>query len=80
MLTGDSIDRHQHQSPNIEETDNDTRINQKQDIVDIEPTSGSDSEVSDVGGASQEGTSDTDNDITLWFRKIIFSPSPFLES
>ena len=71
-LEDDPIDIYQHQLPNVEDTDTDTSTNQQQDIVDIKPTAGSDSNVSAVVVASQEGTSDTDEVLepTLWFIKI----------
>ena len=58
--TGYLIDRHQNQSKNIEETNTDTSSNQQEDIVEIEPTSGSDSEGIYVVGAALEGTTDTE--------------------
>ena len=72
-MTGDTIDRHQNQSPNVEETNTDTRTNKQQDIVDIELTYGSDYNGSDVVGADQEGTADTENEVdpTLWFSNIL---------
>ena len=73
FLTGDLADRHHNESPNVEETNTDTRTNQQHDIVDIEPTSGSDFEVSSVGGAAQEVTYDTDDEVkpTLWLGSIL---------
>ena len=50
---GHNLQTHQHLSSNIEYTDTNTRTNQQQDIVDIKPTSSSDSEVSAVGRPAQ---------------------------
>ena len=73
MLTGEPIDRHHHQSPNVEDNNTNTSSNQKQDIFDIELESGSDYEVIDVGGASQEGTYGTDDEVdtVLCFGNIL---------
>ena len=70
-FAGDPIYRHQHHSQNVEDTNNDNRTNQQQNIVDIEASSASDSEGSDFGGATKEGTADADNEVesTSWFRK-----------
>ena len=72
-LTGDRVERHQHPSQNVEETDTNTSSNQQHNIVDIESYFASDYEGSYVGGASLEGAYDKDDDdeTTLWFRKII---------
>ena len=73
FLTGDLVDRHHNELPNVEETNTDTRTNQQHDIVDIEPTSGSDFEVSSVGGDAQEVTYDIDDEVepTFWLRSIL---------
>ena len=72
-VTGDPIDRYQHQSQNSDETDTDTSTNKKHNIVDIEASFTSDSEGSSVGGAVIEVTADTDDegDPTLWFSKVL---------
>ena len=72
-LTGDPIDRHQHQSQNVEQNDTDTSTNQQHNIVEIEASSANDSEGSSIGEAAIEGTADTDDEVdpTLWFSKII---------
>ena len=81
-LIGYLIDRHQHQSPNVEKTNTDTSSNQQEDIVEIKPTSGSDYEGISVSGAALEGTADTEEkfDTSLWFSKFLSLPSHFLES
>ena len=70
-LTGDRIYRHQHQSQNVEETNTNTSTNPQHNIVDIEAYFASDNEGSAVGGASLEGTADTDVEVdpTLRLRK-----------
>ena len=72
-MEGYSIDIHQHQSPNVEDTDTNTSTNHQHYIVDIKPTDVSYSGGSTVGEDSQEGTDNTDEEVesTLWFRMIL---------
>ena len=72
-FSGNPIDRHQHQSPNVEDNDTDTITYWQQDIVEIEPTSSSDSEGADAGRSSEEGTTNTYNEVvpTILFINII---------
>ena len=72
-MTGDPIDRQQHQSQFFDETDTDTSTNQQHNIVDIEASFTSDSEGIAIGGSALEGTADTDNegDPTLLFNKVL---------
>ena len=72
-LTGDPLDRHHRQPPNVEGTNTNTSTNQQQDIVEIKLTAGSDFEGGAVGKAAQEVTADTYEEVdpTLWFRNII---------
>ena len=72
-VAGDPIDRHHNQSPNVEDTGTNNITYWQRGIVDTKPTPGSDSERIDVGGSSQEGTSDIDKefDPILWFCKIV---------
>ena len=61
-LNGDLIDIHLHLSQNFEDTYTDTRTIRQQNSVEIESSYGSDSEISAVGGTSQEGTADKDDE------------------
>ena len=72
-MTGDPLDRHHRQPPNVEGTNTNTSTNQQQDIVEIKTTSGSNHEGIAVGGAAREGTSDKDEvfESTLWLRNIL---------
>ena len=74
-FAGDPIYRHQHHSQNVEDTNNDNRTNQQQNIVDIKAISAANFEVNSVGIDIQEGTSDTGNkvDPKLWFSNIFLS-------
>ena len=73
------IDRHQHQLPNVEDTDTNTDTNQKQVSVEIKPTTGSNYEGIAVGGASQKFNYDTDEEVEpkLCLCKIILLPILF---
>ena len=73
VLTGHPFNKHQYQSPNVEETNTNTSTNWQQNIVEIEPTSDSDSEGSAAGGSAQGGTADIENEVdpTLCFSNII---------
>ena len=51
-LTSDLIDRHHHQSQNVEETDSNTSTNQQHNIVEIETSSDSDPEGSSFVGSA----------------------------
>ena len=52
MLTVEPIDRYQNQSSNVEDIDTNTSTNNQNNIVDIKPTCGGDSEGIAVGGAN----------------------------
>ena len=62
-MTGDPIYRHHHQLPKVKYTNTNDSNDRQQDIIDIKPTSASDSEDISVGGASQEGVSDIDDEV-----------------
>ena len=72
-LTSDLIDRHHHQSQNVEETNGNIKTNQKHNIVEIEASSASDSNCSAVDVSDLEGTSDTNDEVdtTFWLSIIL---------